>query len=94
MAAATFVGIASKNVFDAFNDAKFAEAWPVLSFRSLAPYCVRTFGIAVFACPLVMLPLYKILREANDMILVMLVSYQNGFFFQSIAGFNQRRSKK
>ncbi|WJV25800.1 MULTISPECIES: hypothetical protein [Pseudomonas] len=73
IAFATFLGVISNGVYDRLMKGKDAELFK------------RTDIIfAAVIAPVVILPIYKSMGDMPDPIIVALMSYQNGFFFNVI----------
>ncbi len=77
---ASVFGILSKLALDALQ----IGAPRLLPFFRVSTIFFRRILSAVIICPLVILPLYSMLQELDDVILLALFAYQNGFFFQTI----------
>jgi hypothetical protein len=75
----SLLGIISKRLFDAAGKSRTTLAAVLESV--LAPV---TLIRAIVVCPIVIISLYSRLQEINDIFLVSLIAYQNGFFFEAI----------
>lgn len=84
----TLLGIYSSIIYDATNkvskSVKASESKTVIQIiKSIrATEVLKGFLVA----PLVLLAFYSSVEQINNIILVMLISYQNGFFWKSIVG--------
>ena len=73
LAAATFAGVVSNAVYDRITSKKVSTNF------------LRTKDVilASVVAPIVMLPIYQTLRTTSDVVVLILTSYQNGFFFNT-----------
>jgi hypothetical protein len=86
LSSCSLLGILSKRLFDTAMARPKGNFGAILS-DALAPAAL--IG-SIVACPIVMVSLYSRLREIQDIFLIGLIAYQNGFFFEAVL---QARSK-
>lgn len=69
----SYFGIFSKVIFDRISQEKRKIMRPR-----------RDATLAAIVAPLVMYPIYSSLKSVDDIVILLLVSYQNGFFFSVV----------
>lgn len=74
LAAATFAGVVSNAVYDRIISRKSSRG--ILRKRDVI--------LASVVAPVVMLPIYQSLQAGADVGILLLTSYQNGFFFNTL----------
>ncbi|MEM1325963.1 MAG: hypothetical protein AAGI23_08425 [Bacteroidota bacterium] len=88
MGIATVMGIFSKILFEEIEkskDFKFS-IWDTTK-KTISS---RNFWLVLLASPVILLGLYSAVEKIDNMILVGLTAYQNGFFFKSIVKDNDK----
>lgn len=76
------LGIVSKLIFDKLNQ-KFRTS---RSFRRNLVDALKSAAVAIIVSPIVIVGVYGLLEKVDDTILLLLIGYQNGFFFQTVLG--------
>jgi hypothetical protein len=76
----SLLGILSKRLFDAASQPGKGSTFNVL-IEALSPLSLIR---SIVVCPIVIITFYQSLKQIPDLILVGLIAYQNGFFFESI----------
>jgi hypothetical protein len=83
----SLLGIISKRLFDAASQRTKSNTLSVL-IDALSPLSLIR---SIVICPIVIISFYQSLQQISDMILIGLIAYQNGFFFETVL---QSREKK
>ncbi len=78
----TVIGIFSKILFDEVEKSRKYRFSFKRIFRESASS--RSLWIVILACPIVILAIYQSVEEIENLLLIGLLSYQNGFFFKTI----------
>jgi hypothetical protein len=81
LSAFSLLGILSKGVLGVMLRPQARQGGLGLIASALSPEKIIR---AIVVCPLVILSLYHSLQQITDIILVALIAYQNGFFFEAI----------
>jgi hypothetical protein len=81
LSAFSLLGIFSKGALGAVMQTRERGTVLTLLATALSP---KNLVRAIVVCPLVILSLYHSLQQIGDTVLVALIAYQNGFFFESI----------
>lgn len=80
------VGILSKFLFDRLKQ-KYKSS---RSFYHQLVSALKVSGVAIVVSPIIILGVYGLLEKVDDPILLILIGYQNGFFFQTILASKQQ----
>ena len=84
----SLLGIISKRLFDAASQRTKASTLSVLSDVLSPLSLIRSIVI----CPIVIISFYQSLQQIEDMILIGLIAYQNGFFFETILHSREKKA--
>lgn len=76
------LGIVSKLIFDRLNR-RFRSSQ---SFGQNLVSAMKSAVVAIIVSPIVIVGVYGLLEKVEDTILLLLIGYQNGFFFQTVLG--------
>ncbi len=76
------LGIVSKLIFDRLNQNSRSKR----SFKRNVLSAIKSTMIAIIVSPIVIVGVYSLLEKVEDTLLLLLIGYQNGFFFQTVLG--------
>jgi len=82
LATSCVIGILSKFIFDRLSKLYKTK----VSFIGSLTNAFKAIVIAMIVSPIIIVGLYGLLEKIEDTILLALIAYQNGFFFQSVLG--------
>lgn len=81
LALACLLGIFSKALYDQLQQLPPTAKYGEIARGALAPR--RVLG-SLIVCPVIVVSFYSTLSAVSDLLMIALLSYQNGFFFQSV----------
>ena len=91
LAGFSLLGILSKSIFDALRQKNKKETFTQQLIRSLSPGSLLR---SILISPIVILSLYNSLQQISDSILIGLIAYQNGFFFETVLKSREEKVEK
>jgi hypothetical protein len=80
LSACSLLGIFSKSILDAVSQHKSRR--DRLVFTDV--FNLRSLLRAIVVCPVVIISFYQSIQAISDLMLVGLIAYQNGFFFETV----------
>jgi hypothetical protein len=91
LAGCSLLGIFSKSTFDALSQRRnWGHATSAL-VEALAPSNLLR---AIIVCPIVIISFYQSIQQIGDFLLIGLIAYQNGFFFETVLKSGESRTGK
>lgn len=82
LAASCVVGILSKFIFDRISRRYKTN----FSLTGAIVNSAKAVVVAMIVSPIIIVGLYGLIEKVEDPILLFLIAYQNGFFFQTVLG--------